>query len=156
MRRRRSSVTPFLLASFVLVAGVILLFTLIPSDARQAEKAVELFYTLEQEGKFASSWELLHSSMHNRFSRENYIQDRSHVFINHFGADSFRFILTKPKKVEDWKKHEEAEVMDVYHLTATKKYHGKYGYFEFVQYVYVTEEEGEWRILWDYNEDKGA
>lgn len=123
------------------------------AESRQAGNVVEEFYRLEQEGKYSSSWELLHSSMHNRFTREAYIQDRSHVFINHFGVTTFEFTLTKPKRLDNWQKHEDAELLDVYHLIATKEYRGKYGYFEFVQYVYVAREDDEWKILWDYRKD---
>ncbi|PYZ95891.1 hypothetical protein CR205_16055 [Alteribacter lacisalsi] len=152
-RRRRGPSAGFVLMTLVTIAVVIfscyLVFT---AGARQAAKVVETFYTLEQEGKFSSSWELFHSSMHKRFTRETYIQDRSHVFINHFGVDTFTFDLTSPRKISHWQKHEEAVAMDAYKVIATKKYRGKYGYFEFVQHVYVAEEDGEWKVLWDFNE----
>ncbi len=140
----------------LIVVLILLGFLLIRSDAKQAEKTVDLFYSLEQEAKFSSSWELLHSDMKQRFPVENYIQDRSHVFMNHFGVDTFTYSLSKPKKKESWQMTDDAEPVDVYQIIVTKNYEGKYGYFQFIQHTYVTKEDGEWRIMWDFKREEGV
>ncbi|TMW72341.1 hypothetical protein [Alteribacter natronophilus] len=151
-RRRRGPSAGFVLMILVTLTVVAFsVYLVLTSGSRQAERTVDTFYSLEQEGKFASSWELFHTDMQSRFTRESYIQDRSHVFINHFGVDTFEYELSSPKKVTHWQKHEEAVALDVYKVIATKKYRGKYGYFEFVQHVFVAQENGEWKVLWDFN-----
>jgi hypothetical protein len=49
------------------------------------------FYEYEQLEDYSRSWELFHSSMKERFPKGDYIQDCVHVFIGHFGADTFEF-----------------------------------------------------------------
>ncbi|MFC5711341.1 hypothetical protein ACFPU1_00955 [Thalassorhabdus alkalitolerans] len=136
-----------------LVILVLLAAALLPSDARKAAKTVEEFYELEQEAKFASSWELFHSSMQEHFPRDSYISDRPHVFQNHFDVEDYEFTMSSPEKIKEWRMFADSEPLEeVYEIVVTKSYVGKYGHFDFVQFVYVTEEEREWRILWDYKE----
>jgi hypothetical protein len=46
----------------------------------------------------------------------------------------------------------EADPIEVYEVIVTKDYMGKYGHFSFNQYVYVSLNEDEPSILWDYKE----
>lgn len=68
------------------------------SPSHQAKSAVKEFYTLEQEGNFSESWNLFHSSMKKKWTKGAYIQDRAHVFLNHFGVDTFTYPLKMLKK----------------------------------------------------------
>ncbi len=131
---------------------VVLIFTLIPSETQQARKIVNKFYSYEQKANFDSSWELFHAKMKNKFSKSAYMQDRVHTFMGHFGADTFTYSITKPKKVNSWKMTKEDEPMEVYEVVVTKDFKGKYGHFTFSQYVYVSLDEDEPSILWDYKE----
>ncbi len=91
--------------------------------------------------------------MKNRFDKSDYIQDRAHVFLNHFGVDTFDFTLSDPKKTENYQLNTNlANTQTVYQLTATYIYHSKYGYLEIDQPVILAEEDQEWRILWKYEE----
>ncbi|MFC7062438.1 hypothetical protein [Halobacillus seohaensis] len=122
------------------------------SPGHQSYNVVEEFYTHEQAGDFADSWELLHPLMKERWSKGVYLQDRPHVFINHFGANTFTFTIEKDGKVNDWRMEKESSAFDVtYKFNVTQSYNGKYGKFGFFQEVYVAKDKGEWRILWDYN-----
>ena len=151
--QRRIQLPPQLLLIIPIAALAFFLILLWPSQANQAQKVVNEFYKLEQQGRFSSSWELLHPEIQSRFPKPSYIQDRAHVFMSHFGADTFKYSLNSPSKKRNWKMTNDAEPLDtVYNITVTKSYHGKYGKFYFKQEVYVAREEREWRILWDYKD----
>lgn len=88
---------------FGLVLAAMTLFAfkfLFSSSEKQAKEVAEEFYSYEQEGEFSSSWELFHSSMKKKFTKGHYIQDRAHVFMNHFGVDTFTYTLSKPEKLK--------------------------------------------------------
>ncbi|WBL14840.1 hypothetical protein [Sutcliffiella sp. NC1] len=150
-RRRQLPAAPIII--FILFILLIFLFAraCLPESAK-AKRIVDQFYTYEQKGEFGKSWELLHEAMHQRFEKGSYIQDRAHTFIGHFGAETFTYKIDGGKKKTNWKMQKDGEpIGDTYEFTVTKTYRGKYGHFQFVQYVYVLKEEKDWRILWDYN-----
>ncbi|CDQ19190.1 hypothetical protein [Halobacillus karajensis] len=90
--------------------------------------------------------------MKEKFTKGHYIQDRAHVFMNHFGVDTFEFSIGNVSKLDQWTMEKGAKSLEgVYHTKVVQTYKGKYGHFQLHQDVYVTEEKGEWRILWDYN-----
>lgn len=153
MRRRRPSERVFILGVivFLLIIIVALPFTLF-SDRGNAKDFVQQFYEFEQNGDFAQSWELFHPEMQAKFKKSTYIQDRAHVFMNHFGADSFSFDVSKGDKLQNWQMEEGGETFGtVQQFVVRKAYIGKYGNFEFVQQVFVVKVDKEWRLLWDYN-----
>ncbi|UTR11907.1 hypothetical protein MM300_06305 [Evansella sp. LMS18] len=153
MRKYRNHNILPLIIPLLLVFALIVAISYFASPAQQAKKAVDTFYSYEQDAKFSSSWEMLHTQMKEKFTRNAYMQDRAHVFMNHFGADSFHFSLSTPKRKSSWAMSEGSELLHkVYKVTVTKNYYGKYGRFQFVQDVYATKEDKEWKILWDYNE----
>lgn len=122
------------------------------SPSRQAIQVVEEYYEYEQAGDYSNSWKFLHSSMKERFPKGVFIQDRVHVFMGHLGADTFEFSIDKDNKLTNWRMSNEGKALNtVYEILVTQYYKGKYGTFNFQQYVYVTEEKGEWVILWDFN-----
>jgi hypothetical protein len=152
MRRRRNF--PILPLLGIGITGIAILFFLgsfLFSSSQRAENVVETFYSYEQEGNFNESWELFHPDMKKKFEQGSYIQDRAHVFIGHFGADSFTYTIEEQDEIKDWKMSEEAPSNKVaYHYLVTQKYKGKYGTFNFQQDVYVVNHKGDWVILWDY------
>ncbi|UCZ52839.1 hypothetical protein LGQ02_18975 [Bacillus shivajii] len=147
---RRSSFKLLFVIGTAMVIAIIVMLVLFFSPSHQAKNAVDKFYSLEQEWDFSSSWNMLHPQMKERFTRGHYIQDRSHVFMNHFGVDTFSYSLSRAKKINNWRKMEESEPLTVYKVTVTKKYKGKYGNFRMIQDVFAAKEDNKWKILWDY------
>lgn len=152
-KRNRGGFLPFLFILLILVGGYFLIRYGLFSPSRQAVRVVEEFYEYEQTGDYSKSWELLHPFMKEKFPKVGYIQDRVHVFMGHFGADTFEFEINEKNKLSNWKMTNESKSLNtVYEVKVTQSYKGKYGTFEFIQYVYVAEEKGDWVILWDFNQ----
>lgn len=152
MRRRRGNPIIVLFIGLGSLFLLVYIFTSIfMGNERKAKQVVQEFYTYESHADFRRSWELLHTEMKAKFGRGGYVQDRAHVFNGHFGADTFSFDIGKAEELKSWKMEKDGEVFEsAYEFEVKQDYHGKYGHFVFVQYVYVVEEDGEWRILWDY------
>ncbi|ENH97854.1 hypothetical protein J416_03291 [Gracilibacillus halophilus YIM-C55.5] len=68
------------------------------SSERKARNVVEQFYQYEQSGDFAQSWDLFHSYMQDKFDKSTYVQDRAHVFLDHFGVPTFEVSMGDTKK----------------------------------------------------------
>ncbi|MDQ0243656.1 hypothetical protein J2S09_001201 [Bacillus fengqiuensis] len=153
MRRRRGipkTMLPLLLGLLV-IGSFIWMVAGFFSGERQAKAVVEQFYTYEQEGAFAESWELFHSQMKARFPKGAYIQDRAHVFMNHFGVQTFSFKLSGAEKLDSWSIEKGANPLnEVYKMTVTQTYKGTYGNFDLQQEVFAVKEKSEWKILWSY------
>ncbi|PEU72554.1 hypothetical protein CN397_06660 [Priestia megaterium] len=123
------------------------------SPSHQAKSAVKEFYTLEQEGNFSESWDLFHSSMKKKWTKGAYIQDRAHVFLNHFGVDTFTYSIEDVEKRKSWKMENDRKAFPVvYEMTVIQTYKGKYGNFDLVQKVYAVREKGKWKVVWDYKQ----
>ena len=151
-KRQRNNLLLFVIiaicALLVLISSVNHLF----SPSYKSKKVVEAFYTHEQGGDFADSWELLHPLMKERWSKTQFMTDRFHVFIGHFGTETFQFTIDEGNEIKDWKMAEDVQPVEVaYKFNVIQTYKGKYGKFSFLQEVYVAKDEEEWRILWDYN-----
>ncbi|MCA0984700.1 hypothetical protein LCL89_11650 [Halobacillus yeomjeoni] len=136
----------------ILIGGSIAAY-LYTSPSNQAKNTVETFYDFEKEGNFSSSWKLFHPYMKERFDKGHYIQDRAHVFMNHFGVETFTYTLkSSVEKINSWKPDKEAKAIGpVYAVTVVQTFKGKYGHFSIQQKVFVKKEKKEWTILWDYN-----
>ncbi|WML58960.1 hypothetical protein [Neobacillus sp. PS2-9] len=155
--RKKSALSKRLLSGILVLAGIFAVFLIIRSaffsSTGEAQEVVDEFYGYEQEGDFANSWGLFHSSMKKKFSKGNYIQDRAHVFMNHFGVETFSYTIGELEELKDWKMSKTGpSLKNVYKVPVTQTYKGKYGNFDLEQEVFVTEEKGKWRILWDYNQ----
>ncbi|MBT2687193.1 hypothetical protein J7I93_03240 [Bacillus sp. ISL-47] len=151
-RNQKNTYLKIILVTLAIVLLLLLLKALLFSSEKQAKEAVGQFYAFEQKGEFSSSWELFHSSMKQRFSKGHYIQDRAHVFMNHFGVDTFTFTLGEPEKLNSWRmSKKDSVVKPAYKITIIQTFKGKYGNFDIEQDVYVGQEKGKWTILWDYN-----
>ncbi|MFD1708259.1 hypothetical protein ACFSCZ_16200 [Siminovitchia sediminis] len=147
-RRKPVWVNPLLMA---LLALALIKWLFFGPDI-SADKAVDEFYQYEQEGNFSQSWEMFHPYMKEKFSKGHYLQDRAHVFFNHFGVETFEYMLGEPEKVENWQPADEGPELEVvYKVPVTQVYEGKYGNFILIQDVYAVKDEEEWLILWDYN-----
>lgn len=134
-----------------IIAGVYILRMTTPE--RQAEMAVDAFYTYEQEGAFSDSWEMFHPLMQEKFSKGHYLENRPHVFMNHFDVTTFTYSISDAQKMNDWAIEADAEPIDVvYYVQVSQNFNGKYGNFTIVQDVYVSMVEEEWRVMWDYGE----
>ncbi|KHE67447.1 hypothetical protein, partial [Halobacillus sp. BBL2006] len=135
--------TMFILA-IVIAVSVFIYIQMSPEH--QAKETVEDFYLFEQQGKFSDSWGLFHPFMKDKFTVGHYIQDRAHVFMNHFGVETFTFKVTSSKKVKNWKAEKGAKPLStVYRFTVIQTFKGKYGRFDLHQDVYVTKVKGKWR-----------
>ncbi|MCP3027968.1 hypothetical protein [Halobacillus sp. A5] len=143
---------PILFICLFLIASTSLVIFLFNNSKQQAKGAVDEFYTYEQEGDFSSSWQLLHPYMKEKFSKGHYIQDRAHVFMNHFGVTTFSYTIERTEKLKDWKMEDGLDPVDkAYQVEVVQTFKGKYGHFDLHQNVFAAEEEGEWKIMWDYN-----
>ncbi|MCT2537005.1 hypothetical protein NC661_18475 [Aquibacillus koreensis] len=150
MRRQQGLLIIGVAIAFIIFIVVFIMIQLSPSH--QAKEIVEAFYVYEEEGKFADSWDLFHSQMKSRFDKAHYIQDRAHVFMNHFGVTTFSFELSGVNEMNNWKMSSDAKpIGTVYEVVVTQSYKGDYGNFSIVQSIYATKEEGDWKVLWDYN-----
>ncbi|SFB33096.1 hypothetical protein SAMN04488072_11651 [Lentibacillus halodurans] len=137
----------------VVLVGVAIFFLFYKSSEKQAIEAVETFYTHEQNADFSDSWEMFHPFMKEKFDKAHYLQDRAHVFMNHFGVTTFSFSVEEANEIKDWKPEVDAATIDVvYKVIVEQYYQGKYGNFTLVQNVFATEIDGEWKILWDYTD----
>ncbi|AIE61400.1 hypothetical protein [Bacillus methanolicus] len=135
----------------VLILCSLLVRIIFFSPGGQAKEVVDKFYRYEQEGEFSKSWNLFHSSMKEKFDKGLYIQDRAHVFMNHFGVETFDYTLGKPEKIKNWKMAQGSSPMKiVYKIPVTQSFKSKYGNFKLQQDVFVAKEKNEWKVLWDY------
>ncbi|KMK75661.1 hypothetical protein [Alkalihalobacillus pseudalcaliphilus] len=146
MYRRRTN--PILILITIFFTFFIVIFLLIPSGSNHAEKTVHSFYQYEQEGNFSSSWQLLHPTIQERFPISSYIQDRAHVFMGHFGTDSFEYTLENPNKVSNFQMNDE-KTIDGYSIKVHQYYDSKYGQLTLTQNVIVSKVEKEWLIFWE-------
>jgi hypothetical protein len=156
MSRKSASLKGLVMGMLILV-GIVTVFMLIKgawySPDKEAVAVVSEFYQFEQEGEFSSSWNLFHSTMKEKFNKGHYIQDRAHVFMNHFGVETFDFTLGEPEKIDQWKMSKNGpSIKNVYKILVTQTYKGKYGNFDLKQEVFAVEEKEEWKIIWDYNQ----
>ncbi len=154
MKKQPTAAIRLILLIFFIILGLLFIGKLFfASPKQQASAAVNQFYTFEQDGDFYSSWSLFHSLMQNKLAKGPYMEDRAHVFMNQFDVETFTFDVSKPKKVKDWQMAGGAPVFELaYCMTVAQFYESKYGNFTIYQQVFAVEEEGEWRILWDYNQ----
>lgn len=150
--RRRKLIIAIIIITCILTA-LLLSIRWITSPTQKVKVVVKEFYTLEQNGNYSDSWNLLHPYMKEKFPKTTFIQDRAHVFIGHFGAETFSYEIGDFKKVEDWKPAKGKKTFNnAYKFLVKQDYRGKYGKFSFSQEVYVVKHKKKYMILWDYNQ----
>lgn len=160
LRKKRRNTLLKLVSTLIVIGLVVLLFfsvrgALQSSKEEEAVSVVNEFYTYEQEGDFGSSWELFHSQMKEKYKKPDYVQTRAHVFMQHFGTNTFKYELSKPERNYDIQLVEGKETLgEVFMITVSQTYYSSFGNFKIVQPVYVTEESGEWRLLWSFQKSE--
>lgn len=151
MRVRRISKIPIGVLTAILVVlavGACIIF-LFPSGSKSV---VEDFYEYESKAEFGKSWELLSSEMKQRFpNRADYVQNRSHVFLQHMDVETFQYDVGRPKKVKNRRLNKDGrQHKTAYEIPVTQVFNSRFGVFTLEQNCYVVKEKGEWRLLWDY------
>ncbi|GAE91962.1 hypothetical protein JCM21714_934 [Gracilibacillus boraciitolerans JCM 21714] len=151
-KKRNSKTLLFLIAGIIFILMMIYFISQLFSTENKVINLVDTFYQYEQQGgDFSNSWELFHSLMKDKFNKNSYVQDRSHVFLEHFGVETFKFSVSEPEKIKNYQVDEERAIPQVaYLLNVTYFYESKYGYLEIHQPVIVLEEDEEWKIIWQY------
>lgn len=156
MRIRRKRKGPFfaILGLLVLILGLPWMVTFFSSlfAESQAVQAIAQFYEYERKGDFGSAWEMFHPQMQARFNKSEYIQRRSHVYMQDFGVKTFDYVLDTAEKIPLWQMDPKApQLTRVYKVKVRQTYKGTFGLFTLEQPVYAAQENGKWRILWDYS-----
>jgi hypothetical protein len=154
---KRSLISVQLIIVFMIILSIVLFYYnfLWSTDGYQAKESVVEFYQLEQNGNFGSAWELLHSSMHEKFTKEAYIQKRAQVFMQQLGASTFEFEVSKSKNVGTWGMSATSPALsDVQRVHVTQHMLTVFGELELNQDIFVAEENNGWRLLWSYYEQK--
>lgn len=151
MRRRRRFPLP-LAVGLILLLLVLILWRVLPLFfSTSAEEVVEEFYTYEQEGDFGSSWKLFHPDMHERFPKDAYVTERSHIYQNHYGITTFTFKIIAQEKINTWKSSNKI-FKDVEKIRVKQTFNSKFGIFSVEQNVYAVKVKDEWRLFWKFKE----
>ncbi|TKD70869.1 hypothetical protein [Pseudalkalibacillus hwajinpoensis] len=139
-----------ILCVLLLLAGAITFFIL-QHPKSKASATVKEFYLYEQSGDFKKSWQLFHTEMKNRFSDEQYSQLRSQLITQDIGSTSFTYTVGKVKTKKNWRSSVNGVIMKkVYVMKVTQNFHNQFGNFSLVQEVFVAKEDGEYKVVWDY------
>ncbi|PMC36586.1 hypothetical protein CJ195_14215 [Bacillus sp. UMB0899] len=153
MRRRRRNPIPLVIVIILIMTVLVVSVRLFTSFSNSdPEDVVSRFYHYEQEGDFGSAWELFHPVMQERFSKNAYVTERSHIYMGHYGVSTFEYEIEEEEEIQNWKMAEEQEAFSTaYRLSAEQQFKSKFGTFTIMQDVYAVQHEGEWKIVWDYN-----
>ncbi|MGM0876407.1 MAG: DUF4878 domain-containing protein [Bacillota bacterium] len=153
MRRRSSSRIPILIVLVAVILLVIWIISFFSGIGEQDPKdVVKEFYQSEQEGDFGSAWELFHPMMQERFSKNAYVTERSHIYMSHLGVETFSFELSEEEEVQNWKMNKDTEKFpEAYRVEVEQTFKSKFGTFTIIQDIYAVKVEDEWRIVWDFN-----
>ncbi|MBU8906499.1 hypothetical protein [Desertibacillus haloalkaliphilus] len=148
----RKQPNPKIIAVGALVLLLVVIISACTMMHQPETKVVKKFYTYEQNREFWHSYDLFHSQMKERFSRDGYVQDRDHIFVEHFGVSTYDLEIGSSNKLSEWQMSENHEPLaPVYQVPVTKTYNSSYGVFSIHQDVFVAKEDNEWRLLWSYN-----
>lgn len=135
-----------------MIIVIFVFFTFFYPENR-AEEVVEKFYDYEINGLFSESWELFHPLMKEKIPKGEYIQERAGFLVNHLEVTTSNYSIEDTKKLENWQMEAGAEgIPEVFKVLVSQEFNGKYGKVTIKQNVYVTDVDGEWKILWDYKE----
>lgn len=117
----------------------------------EPEDVVSSFYHDEQEGDFGSAWELFHPVMQERFSKNAYVTERSHIYMSHYGVSTFQFKILEEEEVQNWKMAKDQKAFPTaFRFTVEQQFKSKFGTFKVLQDVYAVQQGDEWRIVWGY------
>lgn len=151
--RRRSPIPLVFVGIGVIIMMMIFLFISVGERySNNPEQVIEDFYDFEKEGDFGSSWELFHSEMKKKFSKSTYIQTKNHVFMEHLDVDSFEVEVEEISDQKEFKFSKDGPTFkNVKKGDVLMTYDSQFGKLTINQTCYAVEEEGEWKIIWDYN-----
>jgi hypothetical protein len=153
MRRRRSPF-PILLAVGCLVIMVIgfVSCSVQSFTTNDPKEVIEEFYKSERDGEFGQSWELFHSEMKKKFKKSSYIQTKNHVFMGHMEVDTFDVEIGDLREINKWKFSKDGpSFKEVKAADVDLTFESQFGLLTITQTCYVAKDDGEWRVLWDYN-----
>ncbi len=162
MLRRRNRNALFKKSGLILFV-VLLLWLIIRSvpalfraDApAEAAAVAEEFYKYEQTGDFGSSWELFHPLMKERFPKSAYVQNRAHIFMQHFGVQTFELEMEPPEREFDVEIVQGVKPFpEAYKIKVIQTYSGTFGKFDLVQICYLVQDGKQWTLLWYYPDDR--
>ncbi|MBD1383020.1 hypothetical protein [Metabacillus arenae] len=149
--RRRKKLQPLVVVAGLIIIGIFIFFLVVNVfQSRNYEKAVDSFYEYEQEGDFGSAWELFHPQMKKRFSKNAYVTERSHIYMSHYGVNTFTYKIVDDKKIKSWKMEKSKTFQNVHRFTIQQIFNSKFGVFKVEQEVFVVKEKGEWKIAWEF------
>lgn len=153
LRRMLVIVGGFLLLSIMVYGFVATTSTLTSSESLGPKEVVEQFYAYEQSKDFGSSWELFHPFMQEKFSKQEYIQMRTRVFLQDFGVDSFGVTVGEVQLESSWRMSPDSPVLsNVQKVPVALLYESYFGDLRIEQQVYVAKDDDkQYRILWPYN-----
>ncbi|GGH75327.1 hypothetical protein JOD43_000545 [Pullulanibacillus pueri] len=118
---------------------------------QKAISAVKEFYDAEQEGDYATAWEMFHPLMKKRFNQTEYIQARSKIYLEDLGIKTFSYKVTDTKHLDHWRMtSQDSSLKDVYRVTVEQSFKGIFGKTRIEKDFYVTETKGDYKILWQY------
>lgn len=152
MRRRSANKLPLIFGVFVGMMLLILFVRFLSGLSSDGpEDVVEEFYHYEQEGDFGSAWELFHPVMQERFAKNAYVTERSHIYMGHYGVTTFKYEIIEKEEVQKWKMAKGGdEFPNASKVTVEQTFKSKFGSFTIKQDVYAVQHEEEWRIVWDF------
>jgi hypothetical protein len=140
----------FVIIGLIIVGVIILLITIFFSQNRP-ESVVREFYEYEQKGDFGSAWELFYSTMKERFPKNGYVTERSHIYMGHYGVTTFDFTVSNAEKIKNWKMTKDGpKFKEVYKVKVEQTFLSKFGTFTIQQDVYVMKEKDQWKIAWEF------
>jgi hypothetical protein len=151
LRRRRGSginIVLFLTAAAILIVSAIW-FVHSVSQSEQ-KQVIDQFYKHEQKGDFGSSWTLFHSIMKERFSKNAYVTERSHIYMGHFGVQTFDYQIGDVQKIDNWHNPHTKQKETAYQTEVHLYFKIKFGTFTIVQSVFAVKENEKWRVIWEY------
>lgn len=152
MRRKRKPILKMIVIISIFILFCLLLYVIFSQSAKdRATSLVDDFYQYEKSGNFGGSWILFHPLMKKKFSQDDYIQMRAHVFMQDFGVKTFSYKVGKAKHLKSWRFSKESpKLKNVYQVPITQTFKSTFGKFTIHQDVYVTENKDKWTILWSY------
>ncbi|WP_243292810.1 hypothetical protein [Bacillus sp. FJAT-47783] len=152
MKKRKTPSVIFIGGSAIILL-LLLFFGFSSFHSRTPVEVVDSFYDYEQKGDFGSSWDLFHSEMKERFSKNAYVTERSHIYMSHFGVTTFSYEIIQTEKLKKWKMTKSGqEFTNVKQVTVKLLFPSKFGVFTIIQDVYVVKEDREWKVLWEFKE----
>ncbi|MFC0272254.1 hypothetical protein ACFFIX_12490 [Metabacillus herbersteinensis] len=151
MRRRKERTIPIIFVSLIFLGFLIWSLSLFFNQSAPKD-VVESFYKYEQEGDFGSAWDLFHPIMKDKFSKNAFVTERSHIYMGHYAVSTFKFELGDSKKLKKWKMSKDGpEFKDPYSVIVEQNFKSKFGTFTIKQEVYVIKYKDEWKVVWEYN-----